>query len=162
MQILKQKKKKLKLFVGKCTRQFLNDVDGYTVGLELHCLDFAIGLPVILQERLAHLGNDVGFFPTWNIIAGPLQSKYLRGTKWEILEYPNLVKTYNIVKILNREETHKSIYNNCLFRTNITLLKLPYAVDVLSAIFCWELKSLRNAFMFVPQEAVLQGISLIQ
>ena len=44
------KKKKLKLFVGKCTRQFLNDVDGYTVGLELHFLDFAIGLPVILQE----------------------------------------------------------------------------------------------------------------
>ena len=104
------KKKKLKLFVGKCTRQFLNDVDGYTVGLELHCLDFAIGLPVILQERLAHLGSDVGFFPTWNIIAGPLQSKYLSGTKWEILEYPNLVKAYNIVKILNREETHKSIY----------------------------------------------------
>ena len=75
------KKKKLKLFVGKCTRQFLNDVDGYTVGLELHCLDFAIGLPVILQERLAHLGSDVGFFPKRNIIAGPLQSKYLRGTK---------------------------------------------------------------------------------
>ena len=129
------KKKKLKLFVGKCTRRFLNDVDRYTVSLEIDCLDLAIGSTVILQERPAHLGSDVGFFPTWNIIAGPLQSKYLSGTKWEILEYPNLVKTYNIVEKLNREETHKSIYD-CLFRTNITLLKLPYAVDVLSAIFC--------------------------
>ena len=33
------KKKKLNLFVGKCTRRFLNDADGYTVGLELDCLD---------------------------------------------------------------------------------------------------------------------------
>ena len=37
------KKKKLKFFVGKYTRQFLNDVDGYTVGLELDCLNLAIG-----------------------------------------------------------------------------------------------------------------------
>ena len=105
------KKKNLKLFVGKCTCQFLNDVDGYTVGLELDCLNLAIGPPVILQERLAHLGSDVGFSLTWNIIAGPLQAKYLSGTKLEIIEYPNLVKTYNLVKKLNRKETHKSIYD---------------------------------------------------
>ena len=97
------KKKKLKLFVGKCTQRFLNDVDCYTVGLEIDCLDLAIGSTVILQEWPSHLGSDVGFFPTWNIIAGPLQSKYLSGTKWEILEYTNLVKTYNIVEKLNRE-----------------------------------------------------------
>ena len=87
------------------------DVDGYTVSLELDCLNLAIGPPVILQERLAHLGSDVGFFSTWNIIAGPLQAKYLSGTKLEIIEYPNLVKTYNVVKKLNRKETHKSIYD---------------------------------------------------
>ena len=45
---LQVKKKKLKLSVSKCTRRFLNDVDGYTVGLELDCLDLAIGSPVIL------------------------------------------------------------------------------------------------------------------
>ena len=106
-----QAKSKLKLFIGKCTHQFLNDLDGDTVSLELDCLDLAIGSLVILQEWPAHLGSDVGFFPAWNIIAGSLQAKYLSGTKWEITEYPNLVKAYNVVKKLNREETQKCVYD---------------------------------------------------
>ena len=105
------KKKKLKLFVAKYTRQFLNDVNGHTVGLVIDCLDLAIGSPEISQERPAHLGSDVGFFPTWNFIACPLQAKNVSGTKWKIIQFPNLIKTYNVVKRLNREETRKSIYD---------------------------------------------------
>ena len=105
------KKKKTKLFVGRCTRRFLKDADGPTDGLELHCLDLAIGSPIILNERPPHLERDLGFFPTYNIIAGPLNAKYISGAKWEIPEYPNVVKTYNAVVKLDREETHSSIYS---------------------------------------------------
>ena len=105
------KKKKAKLFVGRCTRRFLKDADGPTDGLELHCLDLAIGSPIILNERPPHLERDLGFFPTYNIIAGPLNAKHTSGTKWEIPEYPNVVKTYNMAVKLDWEETHSSIYS---------------------------------------------------
>ena len=81
------KKKKAKLFVGRCTRRFLKDADGPTDGLELDCLDLAIGSPIILNERPPHLERDLGFFPTYNIIGGPLNAKYISGAKWEIPEY---------------------------------------------------------------------------
>ena len=80
-------------------------VDALEDGLELDCLDLVIGSPIILNERPPHLERDLGFFSTYNIIAGPLNAKYISGTKWEIPEYPNVVKTYNAVVKLGWEET---------------------------------------------------------
>ena len=65
------KKKKVKLFVGRCTRRFLEDADGPTDGLELDCPDLTIGSPIILNERPLHLEGGLGFFPTHNIIVEP-------------------------------------------------------------------------------------------
>ena len=62
------KKKKVKLFVGRYTQRFLKDADGPIDGLELDCLDLAIGSPIILNERPPHLERDLLFFPTHNIL----------------------------------------------------------------------------------------------
>ena len=105
------KKKKVKPFVGRCTRRFLKDADGPIDGLELDCLNLPIGLPIILNERPTQLERDLGFFRTYNIFGGPLNAKYISGTKWEIPEYPNVVKIYNAVVKLDREETHSCIYS---------------------------------------------------
>ena len=63
-------RQKAKLFVGRCTRRFLKDADGLTDGLELDCLDLAIGSPIILNERPPHLERDLGFSQHITLLLG--------------------------------------------------------------------------------------------
>ena len=40
------------------------------------------------------------------------------------MEYPNLVKTCNVVKKLNREETHRSIYDHLSIQNKYNFTKI--------------------------------------
>ena len=79
------------------TRRFLKNADAPTDGLELDCLYLAMESSIILNERPRYLERDLGFFFTQNIIAGPLNTKYICGTKLEIPGYPNVAETCNAV-----------------------------------------------------------------
>ena len=103
-------RKKPKLFIGRIIRRFLSEAEGSVDCLELDCLELAVGSPVILSERLDTIGRDIGMFSAFNIIAGPLDATLQSGKKWMIPDYPNVVKTFKIIKKLDRQAEFRKLY----------------------------------------------------
>ena len=60
----------------------------------------------MLDERPKHLGQDVGQFPIYNIIAGPLDATFVGSSKWSIPEYPDVVKIFHIIWKLDTENEY--------------------------------------------------------
>ena len=91
---------------------FLADVDGATSSLNLECpFELAIGCLTTLSERLSHLGKDTGVFAAYDIISAPLKVMFIGRKKWDVPAYPDLVKTFNIVSKMNKEELYRQLYN---------------------------------------------------
>ena len=70
-------KKKPKRFVCRVLNRFLEDKDGPARSLVLDCLKLAVGSLPVLDERPKHLGQDVGEFPIYDIIADPLNATFV-------------------------------------------------------------------------------------
>ena len=104
------KKKKTKVFIGKLLRRYLTDEGGATLSVDLDCLELAIGSPTVLSERPAHLGKDVGTFDAFDIISWPLKVDFAGGNKWNVPAYSDIVKTFNVVAKLEREELYRQFH----------------------------------------------------
>ena len=70
-------RKKGILYIGKVTRWFFTERDGFLDSVELDCLKPACGpSSTILEEPPEHLGKDIGCFKAYNIIACRLPISY--------------------------------------------------------------------------------------
>ena len=64
------------------TRHFLTEEDDPVDSIEMDCLKPAAApSSVILEEPSQHLGNNIGVFKGYNVIAGPLTVTYCEGHK---------------------------------------------------------------------------------
>ena len=109
------KKRKSKLFVGRVLKRFLRDENGPTESLELDCLSLAVGSPEVLEEPPKHLGCDIGAFLAHDIIAGSLDLTIKLSTKWNAPEYPLVVKTFNFVEKMSRQEEYNRLFSKAVF-----------------------------------------------
>ena len=75
-------KGKPNLFVGKTNRRFLEDKNGPVHSLELDCLKPAIEKTTILEEIPDHLDRDIGLFPIYDVISGPMKVLKRKDGKW--------------------------------------------------------------------------------
>ena len=106
------RKKKTKLFVAKFLNRLLTDVDGATSSVNLdRPFELAIGSPTVLSERPPHLGKDAGNFEAYDINSGPLKVTFIGRKKWDVPAYPNVVKAFNIVSKIDREEIYRQLYD---------------------------------------------------
>ena len=108
------KKRKPKLFVGRVLKRFLRDENGPTESLELDCLSLAVGSPEALEEPPKHLGHDIGVFLAHDIIAGPLDLTIKSSTKWNAPEYRLVVKTFNFVEKMPRQEEYNRLFSKAV------------------------------------------------
>ena len=89
-------RKKGTLYIGKVTRPFLTERDGFLDSVELDCLKPAYGpSSTILEEPPEHLGKDIGCFKAYNIIACRLPISYHLKDKWKYCNDPDL---YSILR----------------------------------------------------------------
>ena len=95
--------KKNYLYIGKVIKRFLDDVDGPTMALEIDCLKPQIGSGSILESYDPN-NKDIGVFPTYNIIYGPLTVEPLKGNKWLVTAYEQLKEFFNQISDLKRKE----------------------------------------------------------
>ena len=106
------RKKKTKLFVAKFLNRLLTDVDGATSSVSLdRPFELAIGSPTVLSERPPHLGKGAGNFEAYDINSGPLKVTFIGRKKWDVPAYPNVVKAFNIVSKIDREEIYRQLYD---------------------------------------------------
>ena len=105
------RKKKPKLFVAKFLNCFLADADGATSSVNLdRPFELTIGSSTVLSERPPHL-KDTGNFEAYDRISVPLKVTFIGHKKWDVPAYPNVVKTFNIVLKLCREEIYCQLYD---------------------------------------------------
>ena len=89
------------LLIGKILRRFLKDEEGPVESLEIRCLKYKIGSSTILEDTPAHC-PDISLFSLENIIYGPLEVFPVRGSKFNILDYPLVLKHFNSDKNIDR------------------------------------------------------------
>ena len=80
------------------------DKEGPTVSLEMDCLKPTVtSTSTELHKLPSHLPRDIGIFPAYYIIEGPLKVNFLKKGKWSIPAYPQVVQTYTCVVKCNRK-----------------------------------------------------------
>ena len=95
--------------MGKITRRFLLDQGGAAAALEVECLKKKHGISTTILEVVPpHLKRDIGVFPLHNVISKPLLVTPKIGGKLDIPEYHDLVKTFNYIKNINREQLYNA------------------------------------------------------
>ena len=99
------------LFVGKIDRRFLEDKNGPGHSMELDCLKPAIGRTTVLDEIPRHLERDIGLFPIYDIMSGPLKMKKLTPGRWSVPGYPKLRKTFQIVEKMNLQREYRNLFH---------------------------------------------------
>ena len=101
-------RKKGTLYMGKVTRWFLTERDGFLDSVELDCLTPAYGpSSTILEEPPEHLGRDIGCFKAYNIIACCLK-QHLK-LKWKYCNYPDLHYFFEMMDEVDRMEIYSSV-----------------------------------------------------
>ena len=102
-------KTKRTLYIGCVTRHFLTEVDPVD-SIEMDCLKPAAApSSSILEEPSQHLGNDIGVFKGYNVIAGPLTVTHCEGHKWNYNKFPELFQFFKFVEKENQSDLYKTI-----------------------------------------------------
>ena len=103
-------RKKGTLYIGKVTRRFLTERDGFLDSVELDCLKPAYGpSSTILEEPPEHLGKDIGCFKAYDIIACCLPISCHLKHKWKYCNYPDLYSFFKMVDKVDRMEIYSSV-----------------------------------------------------
>ena len=89
------------LFIGKILKRFLKDEEGPVETLEIRCLKNKIGSGTILEDTPAHC-PDISLFGLENVIYGPLDVIPVRGNKFNVPDYPLVLKHFDSVKNIDR------------------------------------------------------------
>lgn len=100
------------LFVGKIINRFLHDENGPAKQLKIHVMfkRAATSTSTLLEEVPDHFTKDITDYPVYDVICGPLAATVLRGTKWNVPEYPLAYETFNVVKGLDRKAEYERMY----------------------------------------------------
>ena len=103
-------RKKGTLYIGKVTRRFLTERDGFLNSVELDCLKPAYGpSSTILEEPPEHIGKDIGCFKAYDIIACRLPISYHLKHKWKYCNYPDLYSFFKMMDKVDRMEIYSSV-----------------------------------------------------
>ena len=94
------------LYIGKAQRQFLGDVDGSCVCVELDCLKPNVPSSTVFKPTPDHLPN-IGNFHTKDIFAWSLIVKPLSGKEMEVPNHDNIKKIYEENRKINRKIFHE-------------------------------------------------------
>lgn len=98
-------------FIGKITRRFLNDSEaesGYTVALEVDCLQQKLGITDDILREHDTPNKDVGPVPIRDVIIGPLTGNYKDNRKWEFPNYAGHKSYFEKIKKINRDVMYNS------------------------------------------------------
>lgn len=87
----------------------MND-QNITTAVEIDCLKPHVGSETILESVPEHLGGDVGRFPLYNVIAGPLEVIPMRGRKWNVPGYESLKKTFQKCCSIDRKKIYDEFF----------------------------------------------------
>ncbi|XP_065064643.1 uncharacterized protein LOC135690884 [Rhopilema esculentum] len=101
-------KKSQQIYIGKVTKRFLADVDGPATGIELDCLKPHFGSGTVLEGIPSHLPRDIDLFDIENVFAGPLLVKPVKGNKWEVPDYEDVKRAFDIISKIDREHEYSS------------------------------------------------------
>ena len=99
--VIFETKRSSMLFIGKIVRRFLLDEEGPVDSLEIRCMKPKVGSGTVLEDTPAHC-PDLSFFQLTDVIYGPLGVVPLKGNKFDVPKYNNVVEHFNIVKNLKR------------------------------------------------------------
>ena len=101
--VIYESKRSSMLFVGKILRRFLHDAEGPVDSIEIRCLKPKTGSGTILDDTPSH-SPDISTFQLTDVIYGPLNVVPVKGNKFDVLEYEDLVEHFNVVKIIQRSD----------------------------------------------------------
>ena len=102
------REKSQQIYIGKVTKRFLADVDGPATGIELDCLKPHFGSGTVLEGIPSHLPRDIDLFDIENVFAGPLLVKPVKGNKWEVPDYEDVKRAFDIISKIDREHEYSS------------------------------------------------------
>ena len=90
-----------RLFVGKIQRWFLQDESGHVDCVEVHCPKPKVGSGTVLEDTPTHL-PDISVFSLVDVIYGPLEVVPLKGEKFNVPQYQQVVEHFNCVNKIKR------------------------------------------------------------
>ena len=95
-------------FVGRIVRRFLSDdTNGYVCALEVDCLQQKYGVGDNILKEYEEGKKDVGIFPIYDIICGPLEGEFLGNRKWLFKQYGDIKAYFEAVKKEDRKFQHQ-------------------------------------------------------
>ena len=83
-------------------------MDGPATGIELDCLKPHFGSGTVLEGIPSHLPRDIDLFDIENVFAGPLLVKPVKGNKWEVPDYEDVKRAFDIISKIDREHEYSS------------------------------------------------------
>ena len=101
--VLYSTKKSQALYIAKILRRFLADENGPVDCIEMRCLKPKVGSVTILHNTTLHL-PDITSFPLCDIIYGLLEVVPLKGEKFNLPSYEDVVEQFSAVKSMDRQQ----------------------------------------------------------
>ena len=99
--VIYETKRASRLFVGKIMKRFLVDENGPVESLQIRCLKPKVGSGTLLEDTPKHL-PDISIFNLHDVIYGPLKVVPVKGGKFDVPDYEQIVKHFDCVKSLDR------------------------------------------------------------
>ena len=62
----------------------------------------------VLEGIPSHLPRDIDLFDIENVFAGPLLVKPVKGNKWEVPDYEDVKRAFDIISKIDREHEYSS------------------------------------------------------
>ena len=86
-------------------------------------------------------------FDIWDVVAGPLNGSFVKGTKWIFEDYAKVSFTFKMVLKLNSEDEYARLFRDCMAKELIDIF--PYVIQVVIASFLLPLLSFYFSASFI-------------
>ena len=115
---LSRPEKKDHMFVGKVVNRFLSDdgaaLNAYTTALEMDCLQEKLGTADNTFKEHNEGKFDVGIFPIYNIICGPIKANFVGSRKWDVPQHNQIRDIFKNNCNVDREKEHREYLKTIL------------------------------------------------